>query len=430
MPFALPTPPRTPRRNGAKTPGTPSRRRSATKFKFGLQVPGYAGALRYETSDSAMEGVVSSVGPGTTVKSGGFISSTKSALAARSKEAKYNRLGTSITYEVGGNLDAGVSTATAGNTVAIGHANVAANVAHTMMWRAIVKRLFVAQGHNDLSNFEAALSGAATGDLVRVRYRLSADAAWTNRDYTMTAGTTSPNLVSISLAQFFYTIETDIEFQFIEYRPDSAGPTQLAYIQLPLKNCQVHFTGKSTLKIQNRTINTTGGDEESVDNVPLYGRVYGGNGNGTEAKTQDNTFIVAAMSFRGDETHGAIAKVPTERWYQEIPEPSMFTNVLTVGKISLDPGQVKTSALSFDKSYALNKIYKSNFNTAVTHPKCNFGKYRFMLLEKMINSSTPSATNSIKIAYEINNRFACYITTYKDTTTAMMNNLSNFASEI
>lgn len=422
--------------NNEKRLYTPSSRRSVSrstrrKLSFSGALPGYgSAAFNYEDASSTSAGLAfGAMNGGQSSKSAGFIKTTLS------KGSSYNRnttnlKGVTLVTEVGGVVDGGVSSSTAGNVVAVGHANVPLVEMHRMMWRAIVKRLFIQSGIEDMSDFDELIPRISTGDEVRVSYRLTPDSTvWSAYASPLTLGTSSFNTVALDLATTFLALnEPNIEFQNIGLWPATAGTTFLNYAVLNLKTCMVHMNGKSTLKIQNRSTESSGGTEESVDNVPLHGRAYFGYGNGTDAITRDLLVPSTGMTFRCNDTNGALAKVPLESFYQEIPPASQFTSVATFGKVVLDPGHVKTSVLSFSKVVPLNSIYRLMFTDASGHSKVLFGKFRFVLLEKMINATTPSLTNSIKVGYEVNNRIGCYVTCKKQLATAQLQRVSNFAS--
>lgn len=58
---------------------------------------------------------------------------------------------------------------------------------------------------------------------------------------------------------------------------DANGFTRL---DIDLRRCKFDIYVKSSLKIQNRTVNTDANNEaDDVDNVPLYGKQFEGSGN-------------------------------------------------------------------------------------------------------------------------------------------------------
>lgn len=374
----------------------------------------------------------------TNSKSSGFIYT--GTRVKRGGSSKVTRLGVSIVQEKGGVLDAGINGATQGNVVAIGHNNVPIYLAAQTLWRAIVKLLFIkANALTHMSNFEEGLGGLGQGSTIRVRYRSDPDGSIQQQDFGPLVGTDSMNTIALYYAQWFCdpvlhgNNNEDLEFQDIRLISSNMADTVLN-----LRKAVFHFYAKSTLKVQNRTVQDATDDEESVDNVPLYGKAYYGKGSGTSAFTRDvNTYIVAASGFHGDTQFGCIAKVPTEKWYQEPVPASHFIRVVKSGKVHLDPGHIKTSVLDGKFKISVNNFYKvlgaemgiaqSGLTAADYHKRSTMGHYRFMLLEKMINAVAGTADNGIKVAWETNIRMGGYITTRNETETAQMNLVAQIA---
>lgn len=370
-------------------------------------------------------------------KSAGFITTTQRA--KRGGRSKVNRLGVSMVIERGGVLDGGENTSGSGNTVAVGHCNAPIILVHQMLWRAIIKKLVIASGQfSNLENFEEGIGGLSSGSFVRVSYSQGADNGWVNSDFTLTSST-SWNDVALHFAGLFTGASSPFNNTELIFEEIRLGSSNYADTTVNLRKAVFHFYSKSTLKVQNRTVNATGGDEESVDNVPLYGKAYFGKGSGTQAYTKDSaTYVIAGSGFHGDVATGTIAKVPTEKWYQEPVPASHFIRVLKVGKVQLDPGHIKTSVLDGRYTISLDKFYKLlRVEIAPTgpapytyyHDRSIMGTYRFMILEKMLNSVVGTAANSIKCAFEHNIRIGGYITTKNQTETAQLNNLVNIANE-
>lgn len=367
-----------------------------------------------------------------TSKSTGFISTPFKK--KRTTQTKSNTKGTTIVVEKGGVLDAGVNGPTGGNTVAVGHCNYPLSLSHQIFWRGIVKRLLVKMGGEECLNFEVNLPFLTNGDVFRVAYRPYNESLQTFRDFTVTGGT-SPETVAQSFHTFFYglAVEDGCELQHIYYLPQTST-TATRYIRqmcvVNLYNATFTIFGKSTLKVQNRTVNTAAGDEESVDNVPLHGKAYFGYGSGSSAISIDGAYAIAASGFWAEDTTGLLAKVPQEKWYQEVVPPTMFKEVRTHGKVLLDPGHIRTSVLDSKKTFSVSKIYKTLFCTKNpgNHDKTQFGLFRFIMLEKMINAVAGTAANSIKVAYESNLRIGGYINTRNNNETIQMNSVANIAS--
>lgn len=414
---------------------TTSKRRRVSVFSAGSFKLGYGKAyaeappLKIGAEWSDVSGRTSITGGGST-KSAGFIS-TK-LRARRPRADKFNIYGVTEVLEVGGIINGGVASATAGNTIAVGHASVPPNKMHQMMWRAIVKKLFVRAGVADLSNFASTIPGGASGGtfFIIVSYQNNADSNIITHTINVLPGVSTYEALANELELHFRSnYSPDFIFSRIELQYNGVGAIALNPTFLNLKSCMVHMTAKSSLKVQNQTVETTG-DEDSVNNVPLHGKAYYGKGNGTEAFTRDPVVGASGVTFRADNFNGAIARVPTERWYQEVVPASHFNGVKSFGKVVLEPGHIKTSVLKFYQTIPLNIIYRKLFgaNAIYTHPKSFLGEYRFMLLEKMIQATNPSEGNAIKVSYETNLRVGCFVTMRNDTTTAQLNKLMDISS--
>lgn len=333
--------------------------------------------------------------------------------------------GVCTVIERGGVLDGGASTATAGNTVAVGHCDMPSAAMHLLFWRAMVKQLFIHLGVYDLPDMDATVPSGNIGDVVRLTWRASPDSSLVDLNYTFVGGDTY-----IQIALFFYVyfetpanVNYSMEFKRWAFIPTAASVYRICRINLT--GARVYLQGKSDLKVQNRTVSSLNDeDAEDVDNVPLYGRSYYGKGSGATAYTNDTVPVTAAAGFVASRITGCLSKVPTEIWYQEPPPPSHFDNVKLVGKVLLDPGHVKTSSLATGISMGLNKAYQLYFGTshtaAVTHPRHYIGKYRFLILEKMINAVTGTEANSIKVAFETNCKLGALVQFKRDTTSAVI----------
>lgn len=367
----------------------------------------------------------------TSSKSSGFIK-TRSRVSYRGR-SKATNLGVVDVIETGGVLDAGANSATAGNTVAVGHCNFPSETAHLIFWRAIVKKLAVRAGM-PVYNFQQVIQ-MQPNDLIVVVYRTEAKLNESTSTYTANGSTDTLEGVAQLFYASFQAIDDgdDMEFREIRYVPSaSQSYSHFSGCKVDLQNASFVLFSKSTLKVQNRTVNSVGGDEESVDNVPLYGKAYFGKGSGVSPITNDQNYTTAAPGFWCDSTSGVLAKVPLEKWYQEVPQASHFRGVFRTGKVHMDPGHLQTSVLDGKVTISLNKIYKLLFHTedvANTHIKTYLGRFRFMIVEKMLNSVAGSAANSIKLAYECNLRIGGYIKTRRSTETAQLNNVANLANE-
>jgi len=411
------------------------RQQSGRRFSLSGSIPGYSGSIAYESGDAYAHTDSSGYsGGGSAGKASGFISTPLKPHDRRASTADVR--GTSIVLEVGGELNAGASTATAGNTVCIGHATVPVHTAHLVMWRAIVKQVLVRMGLTDMSDFRKNLPAFSVGDTFAVIYSQSADSAWTAANYNVPGIAFSAETIAEYFANFFRTnYSPELVFQQINFQsvtPVPIGNTFWPPVYINLKGCSFTVYSKSALKVQNQSRGNLGGDEDAVDNNPIVGRAYFGHGNGSTAVTQDDKSVVAGRPFIADSLYGAIAVVPTDLVYQEPPPATQFDNVTLYGKCLMEPGHIKTSRLTYQKSLPMDEAYRAMFaggNLGI-HPTGLFGNFRFMLFEKMISSSTGNLNNAIKISYECQLEIGGYVYFRKDTRTAQLNSLANYKNEV
>lgn len=177
------------------------------------------------------------------------------------------------------------------------------------------------------------------------------------------------------------------------------------YLQINIANMKCHFQVKSTLKIQNQTVSTSGDDEDDVNNVPLYGKSY--NFNGTQLK-QTRPYIgngggtVQSQDLTANVDFGVVSYVNSNELPEPVQGPVEFRGLKAIGKAHLDPGQVKTSILTDSINMYFSTLFKTFMDdapgTSVQRARLH-GKGRIFALEKMINVL---GSLSILIAYEHN----------------------------
>jgi len=179
-------------------------------------------------------------------------------------------------------------------------------------------------------------------------------------------------------------------------------------IDLTSTTFEVHST--SHLKVQNRTINSTGNDQaDDVDNVPLYGRIFEMNFNGTTFRDYNQPSTSGqSPQLRTDADFGSLTSAVTTQMalgsslYNEVALPNQFAGIKSHGKVHMDPGDIKTSRLQFTKTIGLNKLvslYKMKLGST-GKVEFYFGNTRIIGVEKMITAVALDATNAFNLAFE------------------------------
>jgi len=178
----------------------------------------------------------------------------------------------------------------------------------------------------------------------------------------------------------------------------------------------VHVSSISELKIQNRTVAASGGEEaDDISNNPLVGRSYEFSSGCPRSKVANANLIESMLDASGVLTCRA-ANLITIPGLSEPPPPTMFWNCVKSSKIMLGAGDIKKQVithrgsrklLQFLKSmaYGIGPLLKKQINL--------FGKSGLVSLEDMINVN---ALANISIAYEVNREFGMYLTHYANNT--------------
>jgi len=204
-----------------------------------------------------------------------------------------------------------------------------------------------------------------------------------------------------------------IEFEPLIYQTDVGTPWDMRharYTKLDLENVTVSLSSKSAIKMQNRTVEEAGDDENEVNNIPLYGKSFTGAGTGPQRKDQygeQNTFVV-------NQTTGVII-VPENIQMREPPPPEEFNRVKMVGKVKIEPGEIKTSVLSASATHKFNIWYRGFVRSWMVQssgtppasqkfPDYAEGNYRTFFIEKMLAVGSAS----IKTAYEVQNNMTSF----------------------
>lgn len=197
-----------------------------------------------------------------------------------------------------------------------------------------------------------------------------------------------------------------------------------------MQNLQIHFHVKSALKMQNRTGQLESNNEaDDVDNVPIYGRSYGGTGNGAVYRgAYPASGTVGKIPLTANDFSWHIAPTPQTtlgtraNLWLEPPFQKEFIGCKESGKIHLDPGEIKTSLLNHTQSISFVRMYNMLYNGTTT-PSAGyrflFGKYRFFCVEKMIQALATTSFSSIKVAFEVDCKMGCYVTEKRSFATRM-----------
>lgn len=384
-------------------------------------------------------GVQMKIRPGVAIaaassKSAGFFKTKKAA--RKNLFDQYAKKGAILCTEQGGeksNVLVGKATT---QCVWLGHSTYCENIWQQMICYAITKELLRKAGImiGAFDQYVAAHfnTGGTCSYNIIVWYKSAPADITTSTEWVWDSKAQTPNAIMLQLLNlFFNSSDTNDQKQYLSISlhgrvPIAAGnETNILLSQLDLTRARIHFHVKQSLKIQNRTINTSGNIEaDDIDNVPLYGRSYEGPGNGAVYYPMVDTYLTAGASGQQPITAstntaliGPNANATTfatlSSMFKEPPLPSQLTKVSKAGKLHLDPGQIKTSVITLTKSYGFQKLvqdmYAGSTTPATTQERAFRGNYRVFAVEKMIQNVATSDINQIRLAYELDAKYGCYI---------------------
>lgn len=225
---------------------------------------------------------------------------------------------------------------------------------------------------------------------------------------TITAGATLTQIVDAAISAFnakydalaANVVPGNLRFRTMILRAASGTPSVPASgsVFVDLNNCKLAFWCTSRLKLQNRSITTTGENEsDDVDNVPVNCVVYEGYGSGTDGRYnygQPNPVAIAT-----DTTTGLLTVSNPENML-DAPLPVMFPGAKRSGFFRIQPGSIKTHVLKYRKTISLESLCRMILiPRGDTRFIIKLGKFGMVHFEKTMesNQSSPVAMN---IAFE------------------------------
>lgn len=319
----------------------------------------------------------------------------------------YAKYGFVLAKESGFNIT--TTAAEAANSVIVGHAAYGKRTMRDIVSLAMTKMIAVKlnKPFNALQQVVSTL-----GFRITIFYRdVQTGAISTN--VVTSASTATWNDVRTNIGDTLAaTSKTSVIWSALRYEERTTAATPSDYVlllELDLLKAKIDLYSKGSLKIQNRT-RESAVDSTAVDNVPLFGKFYEGSGNYFLYKndtTQDYTPFIASTAYNTFND-----KVNAGKTFQSLREPppkTAFYRVSKEGKAHLDPGMIKTSVLTYRKKLSLNaaiRIIGVDNTDTIQHNNINYGKFRFFILEKMLQSSATTDINGINVAVEHDQKLA------------------------
>lgn len=300
--------------------------------------------------------------------------------------------------------------------VYVAHSTMPQRLVERTLFKSLIKRLMQEAGVAIKNENVSLLGTQYYNSLIRLEYKVKDGAVVAVKEWTLTSASTL-----LSVADDMYntfngwagTANLPQQLLRISFFVDFSGVISSAYMlqsTLDLTSARVQIVARSELKVQNRTLNSTGNNQsDNVDNVPIDGKFF-------EYKTNSTIYrdyaTPAASNKQGISTspdYGTLPKLPVDptgtSMYDKIPLTSQFIGVKKEGSAHLDPGEIKTSVMTDQTTMTISKLIyllyaRSSAGLSTGIQQCWIGKTRLFAYEKMINAVAMSETNQFNLAYE------------------------------
>lgn len=305
----------------------------------------------------------------------------------------------------------------------IGHAAVVPVTFINEMAKVVMKKLFQRAGIS-VTNWDDVfpdMSPTASDIIIHI---YSADGTSYGTPGTFTSGTDTFSSIcqTLNTAFFQYSHNTNIADQTVmlkrvtlSYVPSTGVQNLQSTVYLDEET--VHFVVHSRMKVQNRTLSSgssPSGDAENVANNPLEGKLY----DFDRVPKTSVDWLTPLQLWNYD--YGTIkvgaAAFNAKAQAKEPPSGRLFTNVKKTTKIILQPGQMKESVIYYTISKKVNSvlIWCQNYYDASAYTNKFPGPCQVIALEDVININ---ASESISIAFEVNRKIGCYLTSKRISST-------------
>lgn len=304
------------------------------------------------------------------------------------------------------------------------------NIAKTAL-ASLVKKLYSLVSLTIRSHDSLILEGSSYDNQIILEYKDKDGTAILSQAFAVPRATSTLNTVVLDMFNFFNGFRgaaAGVPDQFLKISLfdgfNSVIITKFLVATLQLTQVKFKFNTASILKIQNRTINSTGNNEaDDVDNVPIQGMFYDYKTNGTQFNdytTGAGTSVLTTSADTGLLPNVAVTTTGTSM-YKELPILKQFLGCRKAGKAHLDPGEIKTSVLTDAFTYSFPVLMKILFEKGAAgniHTQYHIGKTRAFGFEKMINAVAMSSTNQFTLAVEHQVNIGCTIQVKRDFLTA------------
>lgn len=355
----------------------------------------------------------------------------------RKKDSAFTFNGCTVRVEGGGRV-------VDPQAVYLGHSTYSGQEWKRVVWAAIIKQLLRKAGI-EIRSWEATwqleVSGNTTnGDMfVDINYIVQGlGGAKANVNFPIvraqTIWTVISNLVT-ALDTALLDLDAPVEFKSIQLLVVTAVGTSVQMASMVLDRTYVDLDCASYLKVQNTTLataGTTGNDDDvgDIENNPMSGYLYESKlwCNYFEPTVVYNTNSLSPVSTSAG-APGAIAAnflgiitfAGYTNSYRKPPNQKSALKCHKMGKVLLQPGEIKYSKLRFKCSISLNTLYVK-LGLHATRPgdtnlKVSLGNAAMFGLERTLDSRVSEA--ELRVAYQYDHVYKAKVRSGKVNTLAL-----------
>jgi len=288
-----------------------------------------------------------------------------------------------------------------------------------------IARLVAKKWNQDFNNFESFINGdtssADSSIKITITYRATVGGVIQSHSFTL-SNKSWYQLGDQLMHQLIQLIEianpTYWQGEQIIFANNS-GATGNAHnlLKMDFSALLIKINGFSCMKVQNRTVSTSGDTEANEDmhniaNNPLTGKLYEGNGQIFEYKF-NNDYTTATDIFKFNNTGyleiGAVNSTLTDPMQKVLKRPPSYKflkGMKNQMSIKVNPGEIKTSVVRESYTHTLNGWIKKLFNvirasshlSAVTPAMCGIGKAHVLGLSHMLyDANDPSISVYLQV---------------------------------
>ena len=322
--------------------------------------------------------------------------------------------------------------------VYVAHSSMPAYHVGQLMFGALLKKLFMLAGHHIKNENEILLQDSYYNSLIRIHTKVKDGDVVSVDTFTVTANTSTLSTVLNAMQTWLVnkseTATLPNQFLALRLYTDFSGVISNAFelkAEIDLSTVSFDYFSNSLFKLQNRTINSTGNDQDNdVDNVPINGKSFEFKSNGTLYRDYGTPATGTSSAITTSNYYGVLpTTIPSAtgtKMYDEVPIRTQFVGCGNVANVLLQPGEIKTSIIKDTLTISLSKLIsvlytrKPDSTGVGRFNQIWLGKTKLFAFEKLINAVAMSATNQFNLAYEHQLEMGCVCKIHKVNYTAPM----------